>query len=466
MANPSSSNSDFDGDISVEDMLATRMALSSVTIAGAERTSNALLDRLTKPVLSTGGTFSSVVEDVSKVVDLLRATNCYRGVDAFLDTSSDSAASVTFTVAEKSLFQLHTGTTIDTSPGARHDPSVEASFIWRNLSGQADSLKVAASLMGGAAGETLTARPTNRMQVDYVRPFAFTRQIGAFANLSTSVHNHEQNSSHSLSLRNAQVGIDHPFGRLSLIASWRNVLDIDDRASPLVHRDAGHSWKTSVQHVVELDRRDSPRMPTRGDYVSITTEGALPIGDLRFVKFDTAYQVHLPVGASGISISMSSRMGALLSQNRTSIVDRFYVGGPTSFRGFSVRGIGPRDQNDSIGGDMYYTLSTMLSIPVPKSSLLSQMFDAKIHIFGTVGDLTDVSTVQKSFSAISAEPIPSRVNLAWKQLNESMRVSAGLGVALQTAVGRVELNFCRIVRSSDTDAAVSGFQFSISESFP
>lgn len=464
MSNKSDSPDDFP-DVAVEEMLSTRLALSSVTISGAERTSRSLLDRLTSPVLSTGGTFSSVVEDVSKVVDLLRATNCYRGVDAFLDTSSDSSASATFTVSEKSLYQLHTGTTIDTSPGARRDPTIEASFVWRNLSGQADSLKAAMSWMGGAAGEAFAARPTNRIQLDYTRPFAFGRQVGFFANFASSLHNHEHNSSHSLRLRNAQAGVDHPFGRLSLIASWRNVLDIDDRASPIVHHNAGHSWKTSVQQAIELDRRDSPRMPTNGDYLSITAEATLPFGDVRFAKFDTAHQVHLPIGSSGVSAAFFSRTGAIVSQSRTSIVDRFYLGGPTSFRGFNVRGIGPRDQTDAIGGDIYYTLGAMLSVPVPQPSLLSQLFNARLHIFGTVGDLSDISTVQKSFSSISEKPLSQRAGAAWEQLYESMRVSAGLGVALQTAVGRIEFNFCRILRSSDTDAAVSGFQFNISESF-
>lgn len=464
MSSKSDSPDDFP-DVAVEEMLSTRLALSSITISGAERTSRTLLHRLTSPVLSTGGTFSSVVEDVSKVVDLLRATNCYRGVDAFLDTSSDSSASATFTISEKSLYQLHTGTTIDTSPGARRDPSVEASFVWRNISGQADALKAAISWMGGAAGEAFAARPTNRVQFDYNRPFAFGRQVGFFTTFATSLHNHEHNSSHSLRLRNAKAGIDHPFGRLSLIASWRNVLDIDDQASPIVHRDAGHSWKTSVQHALELDRRDSPRMPTNGDYLSITAEGTLPLGDVRFAKFDTAHQVHFPIGTSGISASFYSRTGAIVSQNRTSIVDRFYLGGPTSFRGFQVRGIGPRDQTDAIGGDIYYSIGTMLSVPVPQSSLLAQLFNARLHVFGAVGDLSDLSTVQKSLSSISEKPLSQRVRFTWEQLYESMRVSAGLGIALQTAIGRIELNFCRILRSSDTDAAVSGFQFNISESF-
>lgn len=453
-------------DASVEDMLATRLSVSSVSVSGAERTSQALLDRITLPVLSTGGTFSSVVEDVSKVVDLLRSTNCYRGVDAFLDTSSDSSASVQFTLAEKKFYQIQTGASIDTSPGAPHDPSLEASFVWNNLSGHADSLKAAVSWMGGSAGTAFAARPTSRAQFDYHRPFAFHLNAGLSASLSSSMHNHEENSSHSLLLRSGQVGIDHPFGRLSLLAAWRHVLDVDDKASPLVHNNAGHSWKTSVQQAIEIDRRDSRRMPSTGDLISLTGEATLPVGDVRFAKLDSSYQLHFPVGSSGIIASISSRFGILLSPNQTSIIDRFYLGGPVSFRGFQSRGVGPRDQSDAVGGDVFYTIGGMISIPMPESSLLAQLFNARLHVFSTVGDLTDVASAQSVLSSLSKKgSLKNRVSSAWGSVYESMRITSGLGVALETTIGRIELNYCRVLRSANSDIATGGFQFGISEGF-
>lgn len=450
----------------VEDMLATRLSVSSVSVSGAERTSRKLLDRITLTVLSTGGTFSSVVEDVSKAVDQLRSTDCYRGVDAFIDTSSDSTASVKFTLAEKNLYRLHTGTSINTSPGAAHDPSVEASFQWCNLSGQADSFKAALSWMGGSAGEPFATRPTSRTQFDYHRPFAFGLDTGLSAAISSSMHNYEQNSSHCLLLRGGEVGIDHPFGRISLIGDWRHVLDVDEKASPLVHSDAGHSWKMSVKQAIEIDRRDSRRMPSQGDFFSLVGEATLPIGDVRFGKLDGSYQAHFHVGLSGICASFNSRCGMLFSSNRTNIIDRFYLGGPTSFRGFQSRGIGPRDQNDAVGGDIYYSLGGMLSIPMPASSLLSQFFNARLHVFGSVGDLTDIPSARATFSPLSNKgSVINRLSHTWKNLHDSMRITSGIGVAFETVLGRIELNYCRIWRSASSDVAADGFQFGISESF-
>lgn len=450
----------------VGEMLSSRLSLSSVSVTGADRTSKKLLDRITLPVLSTGGTFATVVDDVSKAVDLLRSTDCYNGVDAFLDTSSDTSASAVFTLTEKSLYKLHTGTTIDTSPGARRDPSVEASFAFRNLTGQADSLKAAISWMGGAAGEAFAARPTTRTQIDYQRPFAFGLRAGLFAALSSSTHNHEQNSSHSLALRSTQVGVDHPFGRLSLIAAWRHVLNVRDDASRLVHHDAGHSWKTSIQEAIEVDGRDSRIMPTEGSLVSLNMEGTLPIGDVRFGKIDAAHQMHVPVGMSGLIMSLSSRFGLLMSQNGTSIIDRFYLGGSSSFRGFQNRGIGPRDQDDAVGGDVYYTCGGMLSIPLPESSVLSKLFNARLHVFLTAGDLTDNATALDAFSPLATKlPIMDRARSTLKNVTDSMRATSGLGIALETTVGRIELNYCHILRSAERDIGSSGFQFGISESF-
>lgn len=468
MPDPPTPDENVPTEATVEEMLASRLSLASVVVSGASRTSTTLLDRITQPVLSTGGTFATVVEDVSRVVDQLRSTDCYRGVDAYLDTSSSDSgsAAAVFTLSEKSLYQLHTGTTIDTSPGVRRDPSVEASFIWRNLSGQADSLKTSISWMGGAAGEAFAARPTTRTQLDYSCPFALGLNAGVFASLSSSLHNHENNSSHSLSLRSGQVGIDHPFGRLSLNSVWRHVLDVNEHASPLVHQDAGHSWKTSLQQAIEIDRRDSRRMPTRGDMVALNLEATLPIGDARYGKIDASHQLHVPLGASGISMSFFSRFGMLLSQARTSVIDRFYLGGSTSFRGFQNRGIGPRDQEDAVGGDLYYVFGGMFSIPMPESSFLSQIFNARLQTFLTIGDLTDIPRARNSLSPLTTKArLLDRARSTWKNFAESVRITSGLGVALETRVGRIELNYCRVLRSADRDIAASGFQFGISESF-
>lgn len=463
---PSKVETDPNMEASIEEMLQTKLSLSSISISGAKRTSPTLIDRITQPALSTGGTFASVVEDVSKAVDLLRATNCYKGVDAFLDSQPNSSSKAIFTLSEKSLYQIHTGTNIETSAGSRHDPSVEASFVFRNLSGQADSLKASASWMGGSAGEAIAAKPTTRFQIDYTRPFAIDLQVGLSSILSSSLHNYEQNSSHSLSLHSSQLSIDHPAGKLAFNADWRNVLHVNDKASPLVHADAGHSFKTSVQKIFQVDRRDDRRMPTSGDFISIVGESTLPVGDVKFSKLDINHQLHIPFGSSGIAASLSSSFGLLLAPQRTSIIDRFYMGGPMSFRGFQNRGIGPRDVDDAVGGDVYYSLAGTLSFPMPESSLLSQMFKARLHVFGTIGELTDVSSARETLTAWKGKSsFKDRSSSLWTAIHDPMRISTGLGMVLDTVIGRIELNYCRVLRSASSDIASSGFQFGISESF-
>lgn len=485
MSKSSAARTDSSLDPSVEDMLAAQLSLSSVTVQGAKRTSRALLDRITKPVLSTGGTFSSVVDDVSRAVDLLRSTQCFRGVDAYLDTSStDAGAVAVFTLSEKSLYQLHTGTTIDASPGSPNDPSVEASFLWRNVSGHADSLKAAVSWMGGAAGETFAARPTSRTNIDYRRPFALGLHTGVFAGLSSAVHNHENRSSHSLSSRSATLGVDHPAGRLSVVTDWRHMLHVDDKASPLIRSDAGHSWKTSLRHVLHLDGRDSPRIPTAGSSITLSTETTLPLGDVRLSKAELIAQRHTSLGSSGVAVSLVGRAGALWAPSRANVIDRFFLGGANSLRGFEVRGVGPRDADDAVGGDVYYAGCAMASIPLPPTSVLSQLFNARLHIFATAGDLMDgaragelarsvkniaVPQANATVGSTDAQPtsgkIMDRVRGTGNEFWKSMRVAVGLGMALDTAVGRVELNFSRVLRSAKQDLGVTGFQFGISEEF-
>lgn len=119
-----------------------------------------------------------------------------------------------------------------------------------------------------------------------------------------------------------------------------------------------------------------------------------------------------------------------------------------------------------MGGDLYNLYGGMLSIQMPESSFLSQIFNARLQTFLTIGDLTDIQKANNAISPLAAKaPMLDRGLSTWRNFAESARITSGLGVALETRVGRIELNYCRVLRSADRDIAASGFQFGISERF-
>lgn len=443
---------------SIEELLATRLSVTSLKIQGASRTSADLLNRLLNPVLSTGGTFEGVIEDVSEAVDRLRATNCFKGVDAYLDTTESGDASVNFTLSEKGWYQIHTGTSMETT--SERGAIVEGSLLFRNLRGSADTLK--AAIEWGGSGASLSPDPSTAYDIQYLRPFVGGLNNMAFASLRNEQRNHVESSSYGLHTRRGEIGLDAPLGTFAVSAAWREVGKLDKDASPLIREDAKHTWITALKHMMATDTRDNPLMPTTGTAAELTSVMALPMGDVTFTKLEGALQKHISL--AGGALSLSARGGIVLGKHRTPLPDRFFLGGANSFRGFVPRGVGPRDRDDAIGGDLFYTLTGLLSLPFPTGSLLSQLFNARMHIFGSAGDLTEVGVAKEGMKRLQGRPL-EKVKSAWEGLSKSARVSVGLGVALETGIGRVEINFCQALRKGDGDRIKSGVQFGISESF-
>ncbi|CDF33504.1 unnamed protein product [Chondrus crispus] len=355
-----------------------------------------------------------------------------------------------------------------TTDGER-ETSLDTAFVWRNVRGRLDTLKASASWLGGGGPGSYGHQPSTSFDVHYTQPFVLGLDSSAFARVGQRFRNHLDHSSYTLNVRDCAVGVHLPLGRFSVNSAWREVAAVDDSASPLIREEAGHSWKTSLRHEVARDTRDHPAMPTSGALLSASTELTLPrLGDVAFAKGEAEAQTHVPLGASGAALALSARAGLVCSREgaRVRVQDRFFLGGPNSMRGFDLRGVGPRDAADAVGGDTFYTVAAVLSTPVPQTSMLWQLFNARVHAFWCAGDLADISVVSKGVKRVmEGGGLQNKAKAGWGELQKSVRVAAGLGVALETSVGRVELNFCHVLRSAQSDVPSSKFQLGISESF-
>ncbi|MDX1703815.1 MAG: outer membrane protein assembly factor BamA [Altererythrobacter ishigakiensis] len=137
---------------------------------------------------------------------------------------------------------------------------------------------------------------------------------------------------------------------------------------------------------------DSRLRPTRGSNVSLTTEVAGLGGSVKYVRVRGRGAKYWPVGG-GFIFSVSAEGGAINSLEGSNtpgtdsvlLTDRFQLGEP-QFRGFDIRGVGPRvlrqqyvdDENgnpipitdpnrvvdDALGGRAYYLGRAELEIPL------------------------------------------------------------------------------------------------------
>ncbi|PKP97367.1 MAG: outer membrane protein assembly factor BamA, partial [Alphaproteobacteria bacterium HGW-Alphaproteobacteria-15] len=158
--------------------------------------------------------------------------------------------------------------------------------------------------------------------------------------------------------------------------------------------------------------------PTRGRTLSLSSEVAGLGGDVRYVRFRGRGQQFWNLGNSGFIFSVLAEGGTIIAlQNRPGegvddifLTDRFFLGEP-QFRGFAIRGVGPRvltqryvqgpdgnpvlitdiDQtrDDAIGGRNYYLGRAEIEIPLGSGA---RELGLRPSIWADIGGLWGVTT--------------------------------------------------------------------------
>jgi len=266
-------------------------------------------------------------------------------------------------------------------------------------------------------------------QVSFTEPYVFDRNISAGADIyrrdfsSFNFTNRERNTTFEQATTGGSLRVGVPLTEfMSLVGSYtlnydevsldRNLFfsDLDGdgitECDPLLAGrflcDAlGNRLSSILGLSVNYNSLNSSLRPTRGRRVSISSEFAGLGGDVRYVRLRGQAQQFWNVFNSGFIFSISAEGGTIVAlQDRGGVgvddiqlTDRFFLGEPR-FRGFDIRGVGPRiltqryvldgqnnpvldddglprliterDQirDDSIGGRNYYLGRAELEIPL------------------------------------------------------------------------------------------------------
>ena len=154
----------------------------------------------------------------------------------------------------------------------------------------------------------------------------------------------------------------------------------------------GNRWTSSVGYSLIYDSLNSRLRPTAGQRLSFSQDFAGLGGDVKYIRTRLEGSKFVNVG-SGFIGSLVGEAGYIKSLegsrgegvDRVRITDRFYLGEP-QFRGFDIRGVGPRVQrqsyttdangkqilvtdrdqlvDDALGGRAYYLVRAELEIPL------------------------------------------------------------------------------------------------------
>ncbi|MAN45097.1 MAG: outer membrane protein assembly factor BamA [Alphaproteobacteria bacterium] len=224
------------------------------------------------------------------------------------------------------------------------------------------------------------------------------------------------------------------------------------------------------------DRTNDPITPSRGFDFRFSQDLAGLGGDVKYLRTETSATFYRGIWKSMIASARFSGgyVFPLEDGQGVRINNRFFRGGST-FRGFDVAGLGPREivkevdpetgevirtrRLNSQGGNAYYQGTFELSLP----NFLPEEYGIRSALFTEVGSLGTLrgSDVGQTIYYTSQSGNPS---VRMTKTAASLRASAGLSVFWDSPFGPIRFDFSQILRKEDYDRTET-FRFSTSTRF-
>ena len=229
-----------------------------------------------------------------------------------------------------------------------------------------------------------------------------------------------------------------------------DIFDVVNDASPILKREAGDEWRSSIGYDYTLDLLRGGLNPRQGVRLRFGQEFAGLGGDVEYLRTTATMTAQRDILNEEVTIRAILDAGVIsaIGGGTTRVTDRFFLSG-NDLRGFSSRGLGPRDVDagisDVLGGNKFAVARFEADFPLG----LPEEYGIAGGVFFDVGslwgldDTAGVSTVDDGFE---------------------LRSSVGVSVFWTTPIGPLRLNFAKPIKSNDLDEE-NTFDITISTQF-
>lgn len=242
------------------------------------------------------------------------------------------------------------------------------------------------------------------------------------------------------------------FSRLNLfyeIAS-EELLEVSADASPIIQAEEGKEIKSSIGYSYTLDRIRGGLNPNRGVRLTFRQEFAGLGGDTEFLRTEAEAVLQRDILNEEVTLRAILEGGHIqaLGGGTTRITDRFFLSS-RQLRGFSSRGVGPRDtgavDSDVLGGNSYASLRLEADFPLG----LPEEYGISGGVFFDAGSLWDLDNT--AGAAVVDDDF-------------ELRTSIGVSIFWDTPIGPLRLNFAQPLEANPLDDE-NTFDITISTQF-
>jgi outer membrane protein insertion porin family len=451
-----------------------RVFIERINIVGNGRTLDRVIRR--EMLVSEGDAFNRVLLDRSR--QQIRALGFFEEVTVEeQDGSQPDRSVVNVTVEERSTGELAFAAGYSSNESFLFDVTVTE----RNLRGRGQFLRLRASssqqrqqvdvrfVEPRFMGRTMSAGfDLYSLRTDFLSQSSFENQSTGIG-LRTSFPVSERTSlglSYSLVLDDTQIQgglVDHDN---DISTDAIDQCDVANPIRPILCDQEGSFITSLVGVTVNWDRRNDPIRATRGYDFQFSQNIAGIGGEVNYLQAELEGGIYYGLWG-GLRASLRGSAGFIdgWGGDDIRINDRFFKGG-SSFRGFDVAGIGPRQlqvntttgeieaTGDALGGNLYAigTLQLDVPLPLPESFALGS---ALFVDFGTLGNVDSSSRRTIALDSDSSLIVDD---------DPSLRVTAGVSVFWDSPFGPVQFDFARPLEYEEYDQREE-FRFSTRTNF-
>jgi outer membrane protein insertion porin family len=400
--------------VKLEDLNQVPVTVTGVQFTGTERTKTDILEPAVQNCLKAR-TFGELTAALGETSSNLERLELFKEMRFVIDQDSDKKEGVVVRVeVQERKYKIHAGTDIQ-----KNGVGFGSGGTFYNVFGRGEKLDVTAS-MG-----TQSSTP---LSINFCKPVNGNPE----RQLNLSAFSTFQHFVSGANFRNQLQGLAASYAFASKLASkhelkyaldWRHVFGIGEDSSLSVRRQAGHSIKSSITHTMVNSSRDCPIFPTYGYFHRTSNELAGLGGSVSFLKNDMLTQIHIPL-YKHLVFNATTRLGHIspIGGRKISLLDKYQCGGPLSIRGFALNCLGPKDCNDSVGGDSSAEVSVGISFPLTVNTIHM----LRGHFFVNAGILTNLDIIKS-------------VDKNWLRSNANLSFGTGLQVKLGESA-KLEMN--------------------------
>ncbi|KAF2282090.1 hypothetical protein GH714_042914 [Hevea brasiliensis] len=211
---------------------------------------------------------------------------------------------------------------------------------------------------------------------------------------------------------------------------YHSIHNIGESASIYIKEQEGRHFDSAVGYSLVYSSLDSTYKPSTGVFAKVSQLFSGIGGNLHYVKTEASSAHFFPVFRrihNDIVLKVRPSFGYVFaySGETVKIGQRFFVGN-SEIRGFAASGIGPRDRNtkESLGGKLFYGLTTQLDFPIG----LPEHLGIRGSVFADVASLSRLDSGVGGYDTSDLPRLSIGFGFSWKSPFGPVRIDFGFPI--------------------------------------